>query len=176
MSADCSVLAPGGATKSVEDEIIDTLLAAPLDETAQTRLQSLLEGLAAEFDMPFCLISFVHSSKSLIPFRHGVDAESFEHPKIGRSFCQHVQSVKRPLPLIVLDASTDERFKNHPLVTGFGLRTYLGAPLRWTEGTECHYLGTVCLLDTRPKESMSCKDCEPLMLAADKVIREYACV
>jgi len=161
-----------GGTKSAEDVIIDALLSAKLSVDAHARLQALLDGLAAEFDMPFCLISFVHSSKSLIPFRHGVDAESFEHPVLGVSFCQHVQSVKRPLPLIVLDAAADDRFQNHPLVAGPPcVRTYLGAPVRWLDGS---YLGTVCLLDTRPKTAMSCDECAPLMRAAEQVMREYA--
>ena len=36
------------------------------------------------------------------------------------------------------------------------------------------YLGTVCLLDTRPKASMSSLECEPLMQAAERVMQEYA--
>ena len=51
------------------------------------------------------------------------------------------------------------------------VRTYLGAPLRWMDGS---YLGTVCLLDSQPKESVSFKDCEPLMRAADDVMCEFA--
>lgn len=156
---------------AAEDKIIDMLLSTPLNRKSSERLQSVLDRLADEFAMPFCLISFVHSSKSLIPFRHGVDAESFDHPAIGVSFCQHVQNVKRPMPLIVSNASADERFKSHPLVAGPpSVRSYLGAPLRWLDGT---YLGTVCLLDSKPC-SISVQQCEPLMAAADEVIREYA--
>jgi len=168
--------ASGGTVTGSEDEIIESLMAASLNSNIRSRMQSLLDGLAAEFAMPFCLISFVHSSKSLVPFRHGTDSESFEHPGNGtQSFCQHVQSVKRPIPLIICDAKVDQRFMNNPLVVGPpSVRTYLGAPLRWLDGS---YLGTVCLLDSRPANApISFAQCEPLMRAADIVIQEYASV
>jgi GAF domain-containing protein len=49
----------------------------------------------------------------------------------------------------VTDASIDERFRAHPLVTGpLHLRYYCGAPI-FVDGAP---LGALCMLDTKPRE------------------------
>lgn len=63
------------------------------------------------------------------------------------SFCR--QAILQEDFLYVPDATRDPRFEDNPLVTGEpGLRFYAGALLRTAEG---HPIGTVCVLDTKPR-------------------------
>lgn len=67
---------------------------------------------------------------------------------LDTSFCAHalLQNDFMEIP----DAQLDPRFNRNPLVTGGPrLRFYAGALIRTAEG---HALGTVCVLDTHPRE------------------------
>lgn len=63
------------------------------------------------------------------------------------SFCAH--AISSPEPLIVCDASQDERFRDNPLVLGEPhIRFYAGMPLVTTANAN---LGALCVLDSRPR-------------------------
>jgi GAF domain-containing protein len=64
------------------------------------------------------------------------------------SFCAHVVAERRDL--VVPDTFEDDRFADHPLVTGAPrIRFYAGFPVYHADGA-C--LGTLCLIDTRPRQ------------------------
>jgi len=70
-------------------------------------------------------------------------------PDIPRcsSFCEY--AIDSPEAMIVRDARLDERFKNNPLVTGEPhIRFYAGFPIETRSG---HRIGTLCVVDTRPR-------------------------
>ncbi|WP_395575959.1 GAF domain-containing protein [Streptomyces sp. BK79] len=61
-------------------------------------------------------------------------------------FCPHV--VVRRKALVLEDVRDYPRFAGNPVVDGFGIRSYLGAPLIDSTGT---VLGTVSASDVRPR-------------------------
>ena len=52
--------------------------------------------------------------------------------------------------MIVPDALLDPRFADNPMVTGEPhVRFYAGCPLKLPDG---NFMGTLCLIDTRPRQ------------------------
>jgi len=65
------------------------------------------------------------------------------------SFCQHALNNPKEV-LVVQDSTKDFRFKNNPFVIGEPkIRFYAGAPLETPNG---NVLGTLCVLDNRPRK------------------------
>jgi signal transduction histidine kinase len=52
-------------------------------------------------------------------------------------------------PLVIRDARRDPLVQSNPAVSGFGVIAYLGVPLTTPEG---HVLGSLCAIDTKPRE------------------------
>ena len=72
-------------------------------------------------------------------------AEARQDPR-ERSMCQHVVEVEAPL--VVEDFLAAERFKDQHFRVRYGVRFYAGTPLVTSGG---HAIGSLCLLDTRPR-------------------------
>ena len=102
-------------------------------------------ALAAEIcDVPVSLVSLVDADRQYFKARIGL-----EETETARdiSFCQH--TILGQGPMIVPDATLDPRFVDNPLVTGsLGVRFYAGLPLVTPLG---HALGTLCVIDRRPR-------------------------
>ncbi|MBM7112465.1 ATP-binding protein [Archangium primigenium] len=118
-------------------EVLDTEPEVMFDELA---------WLAARLcGMPMALISLVDDRRQWFKARRGLDLR--ETPR-DVAFCVHTLRAGRTL--VVPDALEDPRFRFNPLVThGMRLRFYAGAPLVNPEG---FVLGTLCVLDTVPRE------------------------
>lgn len=103
-------------------------------------------SLAARLlNAPIATVSIVDEDRIWFKARHGIDAEQIDrYPGLCASvICQDDAYV-------VTDAATDPRTLDNPLVTGeLGLRFYAAAPLVTGEG---YRLGTVNVIDTRPRE------------------------
>jgi PAS domain S-box-containing protein len=84
------------------------------------------------------------------------------------SFCAH--AILQDSPLVVEDASADERFAAHPVVTGApGIRFYAGAPLVAPGGFS---IGALSVFALEPR-SLSSEDREALEILAKQVVAEF---
>ncbi|GGS89921.1 sensor histidine kinase [Planobispora rosea] len=95
-------------------------------------------------DTPIALVNLLSRDKQHFRGRTGLASPELDQ-SIG--FCPYVVAGREPLE--VPDTLTDPRFKDDPLVADEPyLRYYLGVPVLSRRG---HALGTVCVLDYRPR-------------------------
>lgn len=67
---------------------------------------------------------------------------------IGETFCRYAMTGTEPM--IVPDASQDDRFRDSPHVTADqGVRFYASVPLTTSDG---HNIGTICAIDSHPRQ------------------------
>jgi two-component sensor histidine kinase len=100
---------------------------------------------ARRFNAPISIISIVDHDRIWFKSHHGVDVA-----QIGRDPGLCASAILSANPHILTDARIDPRSLANPLVAGdFGLRFYAGVPLRTSDG---HNLGTLCVLDKRPRD------------------------
>lgn len=94
---------------------------------------------------PIAVVNLIDESRQWFKSEIGLGVR--ETP-LDTSFCAH--AILESDYLEIGDATRDRRFRCNPLVTGaLGLRFYAGALLKDASG---HALGTICVLDTRPRE------------------------
>lgn len=110
-------------------------------EPSFERITALAKSL---FDVPSVLISLIDSERQWFKSRVGFDATETDR-KV--SFCAY--AVGDGKTLVVEDACTNDRFKDHPAVENHGVRFYAGALI--TIPPDLH-LGTLCLFDSQPRE------------------------
>jgi GAF domain-containing protein len=118
-------------------DILDT----PADGTFDriTRLASTL------LDMPVAIVSIVDTDRIWFKSHHGLDlAQIDREPGLCAS------AILGNEPWVVENAAVDPRTLANPLVAAEnGVRFYAGVPLTTHDG---HNLGTLCVLDTKPRE------------------------
>ncbi|RAL22435.1 hypothetical protein DL240_11350 [Lujinxingia litoralis] len=96
---------------------------------------------------PMALISLVDRDRQWFKARVGLEVEE---TGLDASFCKFAILERRVM--VVPDASCDERFCGYASVVGTPkLRFYAGAPLISEGG---HRLGTICVLDVRPRAGL----------------------
>jgi PAS domain S-box-containing protein len=117
--------------------ILDTAPEAAFDRITRLAVLTL--------DMPVALISLTDRDRQWFKSRCGIDVS--ETPR-AIAFCDH--AIRGTDVMVIEDATRDPRFADNPLVTGpHNFRFYAGAPLIGAEGVA---LGTLCVLDSRPRE------------------------
>jgi PAS domain S-box-containing protein len=117
-----------------------------LDTLPEKEYDTITSLAATICDTPISLVSLVTDTRQFFKSHHGLDAT--ETP-IDQSFCAHAIKTTDTL-FVVEDARKDERFKNNPLVTGKpGIVFYAGIPLI---SSEDNMLGTLCIMDNKPKK------------------------
>ncbi len=116
-----------------------------LDTPPSPKFDQLVELAAEICQMPMSLVSLIDTERQWFKARFGVDLE--ETPR-ELAFCSH--AILQPEPLIVHDASDDPRFEDNDLVLNDpSVRFYAGIPLQSPQG---YALGTLCVIDHRPRE------------------------
>jgi phosphoribosyl 1,2-cyclic phosphodiesterase len=115
-----------------------------LDTEPEERFDRITRVATALFNVPMATITLVDEKRQWFKSCQGTAGR--EDPR-DASFCAHVVSNEEPM--IVVDTLGDERFADNPLVLGGPrIRFYAGYPLALDDGS-C--VGTLCLLDTRPR-------------------------
>lgn len=137
-----------------------------LDTAAECRFDRLTRMARRMFDVPIALVSLVDANRQWFKSCIGLDAT--ETPR-DISFCGH--AILEDRIFLIPDASSDIRFADNPLVTGEPhIRFYAGCPLRGLDGS---LLGTLCIIDQRPRE-LTLEDLESLRDLARMVESELA--
>lgn len=133
----------------------------PLDRTDIAEQLDRLAGLAAKLcDAPIGLIGFVDADRQRFIGRSGTDLT--ETPR-DVAFCDVARLADKGV--VVTDARADARFRANPLVTGApGIRFCASQPLHSLEGAP---LGTLCVVDTRPRTDLTEERLEDLRTLAD---------
>ena len=95
-------------------------------------------------DCPMAMVSLLTSERQWFKSRIGLDVT--ETPR-DVAFCSH--TIVAPAGLVVENAASDPRFASNPLVVGEPqIRFYAGVPVEDQDGNR---LGSLCVLDTRPR-------------------------
>lgn len=118
---------------------------AVLDTPPEERFDRITRLARRLFDVPVAQLTLVDENRQW--FKSSCGLPLGESPR-AVSFCAH--AILEARPLVVGDTRLDERFRSNPLVTGAPhIRFYAGQPLRGPEGQR---VGTLCLIDRRPRQ------------------------
>jgi len=120
---------------------------------------------ARTFDVPIAIVSVVDTDRIWFKAHHGLP----DVTEIDREPGLCASAILSAEPWVITDAPADPRAMANPLVAGeFGLRFYAGVPLTTSAGFN---LGTICVLDTNPRE-VTAKEMATLADLADIVVDE----
>jgi diguanylate cyclase (GGDEF)-like protein len=116
-----------------------------LDGPAEERFDRLTRLARRLFDVPIALVTLVDANRQWFKSCLGLEATETSR---DISFCGH--AILQEGMFVIADARRDQRFADNPLVTGEPhIRFYAGRPLLDAHG---HPLGTLCLIDQRPRQ------------------------
>jgi GAF domain-containing protein len=99
-------------------------------------------------DVPVALVNLVDADRQWTKSQHGLPDEVAEIDQVPlhMSLCQHV--VASGGTLSVGDAAEEPHLRDHPIVTGLGVRAYAGSPVRSPDG---YVVGALCAVDLVPR-------------------------
>lgn len=116
-----------------------------LDTPPEERFDRITRIATRLFDVPIALVSLIDANRQWFKSCQGLTVS--ETPR-AISFCGH--AILGDDVFVVPDARLDPRFSDNPLVTDQPyIRFYAGCPLTGPNGSK---LGTLCLVDRRPRQ------------------------
>lgn len=118
---------------------------ALLDSGSDERFDRITRLARRLFDVEVALVTLVDSDRQWFLSKQGTDLEGSSRET---SFCGH--ALHSDEILYVADATADDRFHDNPLVVeNPAIRFYAGQPIHGPGGSR---LGTLCLIDSSPRE------------------------
>lgn len=153
-------------TVSTEEARISELRAyGVLDTAAEADFDDVVNLVARLLDVPVALVSLVDEDRQWFKARFGFEVA--ETP-LNQAICAH--AILADDLMVVPDTLKDIRTADNPLCCGelADMRFYAGAPLIAPSG---HRLGTLCVLDRRPRELTPVQH-EVLRVMAAQVMRQ----
>ena len=115
-----------------------------LDTDPEARFDRITSMAARVFGVEICLVSLVDFDRQWFKSTKGLEASETSR---DISFCGH--AIMDDSVFIIEDALADPRFADNPLVTDEpNIRFYAGCPVHAPDG---HRVGTLCLIDSRPR-------------------------
>lgn len=116
-----------------------------LDTPADGNFDRLTVLASNMFNMPIAIISLVDHARIWFKSHHGFDGIK----QVDRDPGLCASAILSNEVYLVENAIEDPRCLTNPLVCGeFGLRFYAAAPLETSEG---HNIGTLCIIDKKPR-------------------------
>ncbi|MDW5377491.1 PAS domain S-box protein [Halomonas sp. HP20-15] len=167
--ARCSAPKPGSSATDEAARLAALAGYELLDTVAEEEFDALTRLAAQLCDAPTALISLVDAQRQWFKSCVGLDVQ--ETPR-SQSFCAH--AIAADSLMEVPDARDDLRFADNPLVVGPPyIRFYAGMPLMVAGG---HRLGTLCVIDSRPRrlEAAQRRGLEDLARLAVQLIERRA--
>ena len=139
-----------------------------LDTPREADFDQVTARLTRLFKVPMALVTLVDKNRQWFKSQAGLPADLAETRSTSRdvSLCGHV--IANDEVLVVRDLARDPRFANNPFVKERGLRFYAGVPLRGPNGFP---IGSLCILDTKPRE-MTRQEQELLKMIAGDVMEQ----
>jgi predicted PurR-regulated permease PerM/methylmalonyl-CoA mutase cobalamin-binding subunit len=135
-----------------------------LDTPPESDFDHVTERLTKLFRVPIALLTLIGKERQWFKSQTGLSADLADARCTSRdiSICGHV--VANDEVIVVRDLARDARFANNPFVKEHGLRFYAGVPLRGPNGFP---IGSLCILDTKPRDITSQELDLLKMIAAD---------
>ena len=124
-------------------------------------LQDIVEQIRASFQARISAVSIIHQDWQYLIAAAGIPAGVYSR---RTSFCAHAVASSSPV-LYVADAQRDRRFAGNPAVEDGRLRFYAAAQVQACELP----IGTLCVLDPRPRSEEPGAKLDQLSLLARKV-------
>jgi PAS domain S-box-containing protein len=113
-----------------------------IDTPPEQAFDDLVELAAAVCNTPVAAIAFVDGQRSWLKAKRGVDVAEFP-----RDLALTAEAMGHADVFVVTDTLAEAQYRSTPIVS-MGFRFFAGMPLVSPEG---HALGTVCVLDKRPR-------------------------
>lgn len=136
-----------------------------LDTPAEARFDRLTRLASNALGTEIALISLIDQDRQWFKSKQGLNVS--ETP-VEQAFCRH--AIQSDEVMVVNNAAEDSRFSKNPLVTGDpNIAFYAGAPLITKDG---HALGTLCVIDSKPRPNFSAEDQQILSDIAASVMTE----
>lgn len=126
-----------------------------LDTDPEPAFDGIVKAASIVSDCPIALVSLMERDRQWFKAACGYGEASTPR---DLAFCKH--TVDGRTTIEVLDMAKDPRFSDHPFVRGKEqIRYYLGIPIKGPSG---EVVGTICVIDRRPRKASSSEVVETL--------------